>query len=365
LERDMAENDDKVMAAVNEIRGAQRGAEEYPGMRERLAAFLSAQQDVYGPVEVAVEGRPSTGTAGGNLIFTATADFGKGREPRRFVLRYRMEEGVVPPWLVDLSGQSVQQRCLYEAGVPTARVRWTDWTGTWIGVPGFVMDFVRCRVPPQDYYKSGVLAEADPPIREHMLRDIVRTQARIHAVDWRAAGLGFLGKRGRGKTPIERETDWYCAMLRITRPDLDPMARRLEKWVRDSQPLEQREILLHGDSNVGNYFFADSSADIVAVSDFEFGFLGPPECDLAWFFMVNDAFRPSGWAGDPGNEALALEYERASGRRLGNMEFYYTFSTARLAFVLRAGLSRLGADSEAAVLAGPWGTFERHFLAHS
>ncbi len=361
----MAENDIGVMNIVNEIRSAQGGGEAFPEMRERLVAFLSAQQDVHGPVEVAIEGRPSTGTAGGNLIFTATADFGNGRESRRFVLRYRMDEGVVPRWLVDLSGQSVQQRRLFEAGVPTACVRWTDWTGSWIGVPGFVMDFVRCRVPPQDYYRSGVLAEADPPTRERMLRGIVRVQARIHAVDWRTAGLGFLGKRGRGQTPIERETDWYCALLRITRPDLDPMARRLEQWVRASQPSGQREVLLHGDSNVGNYFFAESAADIVAVSDFEFGFLGPPECDLAWFFMVNDAFRPSGWAGDPGNEALASEYERASGRPLGNMEFYYTFSTARLAFVLRAGLSRLGADSEAAILAGPWGNFERHFLAHS
>ena len=139
----------------------------------------------------------------------------------------------------------------------------------------------------------------------------------------------------------------------------------LEQLVDMPGAAEQREVLLHGDSNVGNYFFSESAADIVAVSDFEFGFLGPPECDLAWFFMVNDSFRPDGWAGDPGNDALASEYERASDRPLEYMDFYYTFSTARLAFVLRAGLSRLGADSEAAVLSGPWGNFERHFLAHS
>lgn len=361
----MAGNESKVMEAVSELRGAQGGSGASPEMQARLVSFLSSQPDVRGPVEVALEGRPSTGTAGGNLVFTATADFGNGRKARRFVLRYRMDEGVVPRWLVDLAGQSLQQRRLFEAGVPVARVRWTDWVGASLGVPGYVMDFVRGRVPPQDYYRGGVLAESDPAARERMLRNIVGMHARIHAVDWRAAGLGFLEKRGRGTTPIERETDWYCALLRIVRPELDPMARRLEQWVRAKQPPEQRAVLLHGDSNVGNYFFAESSPDIVAVSDFEMSFLGPPECDLAWFFMVNDAFRPDGWAGDPGNDELAAEYERASGRRLEHMEFYYTFSTARLALVLRAGFGRLGTEREAAMLAGPWGNFERHFLAHA
>jgi aminoglycoside phosphotransferase (APT) family kinase protein len=363
--RQTAVDQSGVMNLVDEVRRAQEAEGAFAEMGARLAKFLSAQPDVHGSVDVAMEGRPSTGTAGGNLIFTATADFGSGREPQCFVLRYRMDGGVIPRWLVDLGGQSVIQQRLFDAGIPVARVRWTDWVGTWLGVPGYVMDFVPGRVPPQDYYRSGVLAEVSPETRERMLRDIVRLQARIHALDWRDAGLGFLEQRGRGRTPIERETDWYCALLHLSRPDLEPMARRLEGWVHASQPSQQRRLLLHGDSNVGNYFFAESVAEIVAVSDFEMSFLGPPECDLAWFFMVNDAFRPQGWAGDPGNEALAAEYQRVSGRRLENLDFYYTFSTARLAFVVRAGIGQLGAESEAAMLAGPWGTFERHFLAHS
>ncbi len=354
-----------VMDIVREVRGAQQSTAAPTEWTTRLTRFLSAQPDIGAPVVVEIEGRPTTGTAGGNLIFAALADFGGGREWRRFVLRYRMESGVIPRWFVDLAGQSALQQRLFDAGIPVARVRWTDAVGTWLGVPGYVMDYVPCRVPPQDYYRNGVLADAPPQTRERMLRDIVRLQARIHAVDWRQAGLHFLQQRGRGQTPIERETDWYCAFLRVSRPDLEAIARRLEAWVHASQPAAQREVLLHGDSNVGNYFFAQGAAEIVGVSDFEISFLGPPECDLAWFLMVNDAFRPDDWAGDPGSESLASEYERASGQRLENFDFYYTFSSARLAFVLRAGLGPLGAEREAAMLAGPWGAFERHFLAHS
>lgn len=361
----MAADQTGVMAVVNEVRRAQDAGEAVADMQGRLAKFLSAQPDVHGRVDVAIEGRPGTGTAGGNLIFTASADFGRGRESRRFVLRYRIEGGVIPRWLVDLGGQSVLQQRLFDARIPVARVRWTDWVGTWLGVPGYVMDFVPCRVPPQDYYRTGVLADAAPQTRERMLRDIVRLQARIHALDWHEAGLDFLDQRGCGGTPIAREADWYCALLRVARPDLEPMAQRLEDWVTACQPATQRQVLLHGDSNVGNYFFAESGSEIVAVSDFEISFLGPPECDLAWFFMVNDAFRPQGWAGDPGNDALAMEYERVSGCRLENFDFYYTFSTARLAFVVRAGIGPLGAEREAAMLSGPWGSFERHFLAHT
>jgi aminoglycoside phosphotransferase (APT) family kinase protein len=354
-----------VMDAVRELRQTQTPS-AFSELREKLVPFLSAQTDVRGAVDVVVEGRPTTGTAGGNVIFTAAADFGGARrEVRRFVLRYRMDDGVVPRWLADVAAQSVVQQRLHEAGIPVARVRWTDWTGEWLGVPGYVMDFVPCRVPPQDYYRSGVLAEADAKTRERMLRDIVRLQARIHAVDWRAARLGFLEKRGKGETPIEREAAWYCAWLRLERPDLGAMADRFLQWVRASQPARRHAVLLHGDSNVANYFFAESAADIVAVSDFEMSFIGPPECDLAWLFMVNDAFRPAGWEGDPGTQALVAEYEAAAGHRVADLDFYYTFSCARLAVALRAAYGRLGPERETAMLAGPWGTFERRFRERS
>src|SRR5262245_49592951 len=67
-----------------------------------------------------------------------------------------------------------------------------------LGAPFFVMGFVPGKVPIEHpiYTKEGFFAEAAPDERRRMLEDGLRVLARIHAVDWREAGLAWLVPAG-------------------------------------------------------------------------------------------------------------------------------------------------------------------------
>jgi aminoglycoside phosphotransferase (APT) family kinase protein len=347
-----------VIESIEGVRGIQQIPTDAESWHRNLEAFLAAQTGVGGPVECGDVQRPRTGAGGGNILFSATADFGGGRETRRFVLRYRHPMGILGPYLCDIPAQFCAQRAVSAAGIPVPEPLWLDPSGTFLDYPGYVMEFVRGHVPPQNYFHKGVIAEAPPEQRREMILNIVRTLAKVHAVDWQAAGLGFLKHRGEGKTWLERDLGWYMSAAAWMRPDIMDPFRKVFEWIVVHQPETRSCVLNHGDSNPGNYMFEESGAEIVAVLDWEMVSLNPREVDLAYLCVLNEGIAQGApIEGVPEDDELLQEYASVTGYRPENFDYYRIFVLARVAIILRVAERFMTPEQREAARAG-WGLFE-------
>jgi len=352
----------KIIEMIDGVRDSQPGAVDVDQWRRNIETFLSAQAGVGAPLECGEIQRPRTGASSGNMAFSATADFGKGRETRRFVLRYRYSAGILGPYLCDIPAQFAVQRALSGAGLPVPRPLWLDPSGTFLEYPGFVMEFVVGIVSPQNYFQEGVIAEATAEGRREMLFNIVRALARIHGFDWEAASLGFLKHRGEGKTWPERDFSWYMSAVALMRPDVTDLLSRVRAWLVAHQPGDRGCVLNHGDANPANYMFEESGARIAAVLDWEMANLNHREVDLAYLGVANELISQGAHIeGVPSHAELLDEYARLTDYRPANLDYYRTFVLARLTIIFHVAVRHMTPEQREATRPA-WGWFEDRLL---
>jgi len=361
----MDEKDQKQSAIaemIGGVRDSQVASNDLDTWRENLEAFIAAQSGVSGPVVCSDLQRPQTGASSGNLGFSATADFGEGRQTRKFFLRYRYPVGIMGPYLCDIPGQFATQKALNDAGLPVPKPLWLDPSGSFLEHPGFVVEFVSGRVAPQSYFQDGVIAEAPPERRREMILNVVRTLVEVHALDWQRCGLNFLKHRGEGHSWLERDFSWYMTAATLMRPDVLETMRKVEAWLLAHQPRQSGCVLNHGDANLANYMFEASGARVVAVLDWEMAHLNPPEVDLAYLGVANEVVAQGAHVeGLPSHTELIEEYAGLSGYRPANLDYFRTFALARLTIIFHVAVRHMSPEQCEATRAG-WGWFEDHLL---
>lgn len=295
--------------------------------RERLAGYLAARLPAAERVVVAnahaMPAGASNETVGFDLRVTV-----EGRDwSLPMVLRPQREEGVLAPY--DVSRQFRVMRALAATEVPVPAVAWLEPTGEVLGTPFFVMVRVRGETLPLFWYgRSARLVAAAGAL------------AKVHAVDWEGAGLGFLGE-GELEDPLEAELGPWRARAERLRIGRAPLLVALVEWLRANQPSDARMALLHGDPNPGNYLFRGER--VVAVVDWELAGLGDPRSDLGFYAALQTVF--GGMGGPHGETLLSEAYEAATGRRLGNLAYYEALGLYRMAVVMAGWAGRFGAMS--------------------
>jgi aminoglycoside phosphotransferase (APT) family kinase protein len=125
-------------------------------------------------------------------------------------------------------------------------------------------------------------------------------------------------------------------------------------WPRD----EGAEVLSWGDARIGNMLFADFAP--TAVLDWEMVATGPRELDLAWMIFIHHFFQDfTPLVGVPGLpdmmrlDAVAGTYEKLSGHRPRDMEFYTLYAALRHGIVMFRIGRRQAYFGEAAIPADP------------
>ncbi len=143
-----------------------------------------------------------------------------------------------------------------------------------LGTPFYVMDRVDGRV-----FADCSLPGVSPVHRRAMFLDMADTLAKLHTVDWAAAGLSDYGKQGDYfRRQVTRWThQWELSKTRAL-PDVD----RLVKWLPSHLPDDTATAISHGDFRVGNLMFHPNEPRVVAVLDWELSTLGHPLADLAY-----------------------------------------------------------------------------------
>jgi aminoglycoside phosphotransferase (APT) family kinase protein len=311
-------------------------------LQSSLEEWLATRPGVNGEVEISnIDAPAETGHSSETIMFDASWSSGDGRHEERLVLRTAPSGHTVFP-TYDLGLQyEVIQRVGQASDIPLPPLRWYEPDPQFIGKEFFVMGRVDGQVPPDrlPYTMQGWLLEESTPEEQRQLQlNGIEILARLHAIDWRAAGLDILDQRRYGATGLDQQLGFYEAFLAWGRGE-HPHERLHEvaRWLRANTPDPEPEPVLNwGDARIGNMLFVDHRP--VAVLDWEMATLGPPQVDLAWSCLLERFFSAElGVPNLPGFlpiDGVVAHYEQVSGRTVGDLGWYTVWAAFRYAVVM-------------------------------
>lgn len=288
-----------------------------------------------------------TGFSSETMFVDATwTEAGHDRSARWVIRSVPTEHPVFPEY--DLS---IQVRCLRAVAaasdVPVPVVRWWEPDPSVLGEPFYVMERVDGEVPSDNppYTVMGFLAEATPDQQRSLYRKEIALLVKLHAIDWKAAGLEFLDRREFGAPGFEQQLGYYRRYLAWAgggRPQ--PVIEQAFDWIERHAPAGRDAVVLNwGDARPSNILVRDFEP--VAVLDWEMATLGPPECDVAWFTYLNRFLSEGVGApplpGFPDTRETARLYESLGGRPLGDLHYYEVWAGLRFCVIFLRIIQRM------------------------
>jgi aminoglycoside phosphotransferase (APT) family kinase protein len=280
---------------------------------------------------------PGMGFSNETLLLDLSYRQGGAQRAERLVIRVKPKAQVFPEY--DLRRQYTIMQLLAPTDVPVPRVRWFEDADDVLGASFYVMDRIDGVVPPDhpSYHVAGCCVDMTPASRAALWWDGLDKLARVHRVDWRKLGLGFLARPDLGPTPLAQELEYhrrYLAWAAEGRPQ--PTTEAALAWLVAHQPADEPTVLSWGDARIGNMIFAGDRC--VAVLDWEMASLGSPEQDLGWWLFLD--WHHSGGIGVaplegfPSREETVARYERLTGHAVRNLPYYEAFAAFRFAIVM-------------------------------
>lgn len=288
-------------------------------MQQRVANMIGALQPGAVDVEIADLNRLTGGNARHAWAFTASWGEPKERQYKRCVMLCKAGAGQLE---ADLGREFRTLAALGRTSLPSPRVLWLDERGTYLGMPGFVME--------RGDGESSILPLLDATDRgttRSLAGQLIRIGADLHRVDWQTAGLGFLVKGDAALAPIQELARWEAQYLQNRMEPL-PVLASIFEWLRRRLPAPKRVALVHGDFRLGNFLY--SSGKIELLLDWEMAHLGDPLEDLTWIYRP--LWSPKAFL--PLDDAIAI-YEVAANCKVRptDLLYYRIFSEAKFAVI--------------------------------
>lgn len=250
-----------------------------------------------------------------------------------------------PPGAHDMLREARLLQALAGSDVPVAAVLATAQAGEVIEVPFYVMSYVQGPVVTTTTPPSL----ATPAARRRISESMVDTLAALHAVDWRAAGLGDMG---RPEGFNARHVNRMGALIAADSGEPPAQFAAIDAWLRANVPSESGAAIIHNDYRLGNVILgADAPGRVLAVLDWELATVGDPLFDLAYFLTscpVNGAPRTPtedlGTAmleeGYLTRDEMAQRYAAATGADLSDLAWYEAMALWKLAVLYEYGRRR-------------------------
>lgn len=310
--------------------------------REGLTRWLRGKLPNATEVEVSGLVAPqSSGFSNETLLFDLTwTEAGRHRTASLVARIAPTGFAVFPEY--DLRLQYECMRLLAPAGIPVPRVYWLETEDESVfGAKFYVMGRVDGRVPSDSppYPLDGWLKELAPESQARIWWGGIESMARVHSLDWRALGLGFLDRPELGRTGLEQQMRYWERYMRwVARGRPQPTIEAAWEWLVRNQPADESDSLVWGDARIGNIIFAADATEPLAVLDWEMATHGNGEQDLAWAIFV-DRHHSEGLGvpklpGFPSYEETISRYEELSGRAARLQEFYGVFAGYRFAVIM-------------------------------
>jgi aminoglycoside phosphotransferase (APT) family kinase protein len=303
--------------------------------RSQLASWLAPRMGE--GVEVSEILTPGgTGFSSETLLFDATLP---GGETRGMVVK------VEPTgYRVFLESRFEEQFRVLEAlrdhsDAPVAPPLWYEPDPSLLGSPFYVMGKLEGRVPQDNpnYTAEGWLKELSAAEQKELWRSGVAAMARVHATDWKAAGLGFLDDPARGQPGLDQQLTYYREYLMwAAKGAPHPLLAQGLGWLDANRPTDEPLDLCWGDARISNIIFDGTRA--AALLDWEMVTLGNGEQDLAWYIYMHRWFTEvlgnPDLPGIPSRAETTAHYESLTGRTVRHLDYYEVFAAFRYCVVM-------------------------------
>ena len=222
------------------------------------------------------------------------------RDPGNALLRH----------LSDLQQQFRVLQCLEHTALPTPKPYWFEPDTAVLDAPFLVMEKVRGSCP-SPWGRDGRAFYAAASARGVLPASFTSTLASLHTLDWRAAGLSFLGIPEVGDAFARNEIAKWRQLIAAADAPPEPVLTDLICWLESNIPPVQQITLVHGAYRTGNLLIDNER--ISAVLDWELQVLGDPMYDVA--YVLSDLNREGTdlLSNLVQRDAFFREYEAATG----------------------------------------------------
>lgn len=203
-----------------------------------------------------------------------------------------------------------------------------------VGTFFYVMEALEGRV-----FHDSLLPDVSVEERAAIYASMNDALAKLHKVDWRAAGLDGFGKP---ENYFERQIKRWTRQWESSKTKDIPEIERLIAWLPEHVDQSDETTIVHGDYRLGNLMFHPDRPELIAILDWELSTLGHPLADLAFNGMLWHA-TPDMYVGIAGHDLQALgipnlddyvqHYCRTTGRADGITIFHLAFSMFRFAVI--------------------------------
>lgn len=194
--------------------------------------------------------------------------------------------------------------------------------------------------------RRGVILRKDLPPGADARRAcelLVDALVDLHAVDYKACGLGDFGKPAGY---VERQVKGWIERYAGSQTDDVAAMTEAGAWLDAHKPADSAPSLIHNDFKFDNVIFDPGLTKITGVLDWEMSTIGDPLMDLGTtlsYWMQNDdapLFQQPlfGVTTKPGmmrRPEIAARYLERSGRRTDQLVFYYAFGLYKTAVILQ------------------------------
>jgi aminoglycoside phosphotransferase (APT) family kinase protein len=214
------------------------------------------------------------------------------------------------------------------------------------GAPFYVMERIDGRPILQSVPTAWAAA---PETHGKALEELIDALVAIHAVDWRACGLGDMAHTD---DYLSRQlTRWLTQLDSYGGRELHA-AHHIADWLGAHRPHDQPSALCHGDYKLDNVLFArEAPPRLLAVVDWEMAAIGDPLVDLAWALIFHpgpEGTMRLGMAKEPTFDVAHLpdraqlveRYATRSGRDATRLGWYDVFARWKLAVVLEGSYAK-------------------------
>jgi aminoglycoside phosphotransferase (APT) family kinase protein len=191
------------------------------------------------------------------------------RDPGNALLRH----------LSDLEQQFRVLRCLESTLLPAPKPFWFERDPGILGAPFLVMEKVVGSCP-SPWGRDGRAFYHAAAQRGRLPASFTQTLATLHTLDWRAAGLDFLGVPETGTGFARREIAKWRELIDVSEHQPEPILTDLICWLEANAPRSDRVTLVHGAYRTGNLLIDGDR--VSAVLDWELQVLGDPMYDVAY-----------------------------------------------------------------------------------
>ena len=244
-----------------------------PRIRDYVAGRLGARDVTLEHVE-----RIAVGWSHETWLFDAV--WRDGAAQRRLGLCLRRDPGnALLRHLSTLETQFKVLQCLEHTALPTPKPYWYESDAAILDAPFLVMEKVAGTCP-SPWGRDGRAFYAAAAKRGVLPNSFTATLATLHTLDWRAAGLGFLGIPAPGKSFAQREIAKWRELIAVSEHPPEPILTDLIGWLEANAPSTDRVCLVHGAYRTGNLLIHDDR--VSAVLDWELQVLGDPLYDVAY-----------------------------------------------------------------------------------